>query len=129
MVLSTVVGGMWEIAASTAAFCSWESVGGIPAQRLSASSSQRISGWDDDSQRAMGWDGTVTPNAASLWARSELRTDWNPGRGNGCGLSAGLVFRRGGMVNSEEGRRVRTTVHRRGREVIQAVALQIVLTS
>jgi hypothetical protein len=32
-------------------------------------------------------------------------------------------------VSSEEQGGVRTTVHRRGREVIQAVALQIVLTS
>jgi hypothetical protein len=54
MVLFTVVGGMWERAASTAAFCSWERVGGIPALHLSARSSQRISGWDDDSQRTMG---------------------------------------------------------------------------
>jgi hypothetical protein len=66
MVSVTVVVGMWAMAASTAAFCSWERVGGIPALRLSARSSHRISGWEDDSQRAMGWDGTVTPSAASL---------------------------------------------------------------
>jgi hypothetical protein len=74
MVLLMVTGGMWEIAASTAAFCSWERVGGTLARHLSASNSQRISGWDDDSQHAMGWEGTVTPNAASLCARSELST-------------------------------------------------------
>jgi hypothetical protein len=102
MVSSTVEVGMWAIAASTAAFCSWERVGGTPALRRSASSSQRISGWEDDSQRAMGWEGTVTPKAASLWARSEFRTVWNPGRGIGCGLSAGLVFRQGGMLCREE---------------------------
>jgi hypothetical protein len=44
----------------------------------------------------------MTPKAASLWARSEFRTDWNPRRGIGCGLSAGLVFRRGGMLGREE---------------------------
>jgi hypothetical protein len=102
MVLSMTEGGIWEIAASTAAFCSWESEGGTPARRCSASSSHRISGWDEDSQRAMGWEGTVTPNAASLCARSEFRMVWNPGRGNGWGLSAGLVFRQGGMMNDED---------------------------
>jgi hypothetical protein len=78
--------------------------GAMPARLRSASNSQRISGCEDDSQRAIGWDGIVTPNAASLWARSELRTVWNPGRGRGWGLSAGLVLRRGGMVRSEERR-------------------------
>jgi hypothetical protein len=70
----------------------------MPARRFSARSSQRISGCEDDSQRAMGWEGILTPRAASLCARSELRTVWNPGRGKGWGLSAGLVLRRGGMV-------------------------------
>jgi hypothetical protein len=83
MVLSTTVGGICAMAASTAAFCSWEREGAMPARLLSASSSQRISGCEDDSQRVMGWDGIITPNAASLWARSELRTVWNPGRGRG----------------------------------------------
>jgi hypothetical protein len=101
MVSLTTASGMCAMAASTAAFCSWESETGKPAQRLSASNSQRISGWEDDSQHAMGWEGIVTPNAASLWAKSELRTVWNPGLGGGWGLSAGLVFRRGGMMNDE----------------------------
>jgi hypothetical protein len=83
MVLSTTEVGMCAMAASTAAFCSWEREGAIPARRRSARSSQRISGCDDDSQRAMGWEGTLTPRAASLCARSELRIVWNPGRGGG----------------------------------------------
>jgi hypothetical protein len=74
----------------------------------------------------MGWDGTVTPRAASLWARSEFSTDWNPGQGSGWGLSAVLVLQRGGMLEDTEGEEVRTRLHRRGRKVIQAVALQYV---
>jgi hypothetical protein len=83
MVSFTTLGGMCAMAASTAACCSWEREGAIPARRRSARSSQRISGCEDDSQRAMGWEGTLTPRAASLCARSELSTVWNPGRGGG----------------------------------------------
>jgi hypothetical protein len=44
MVLSTTAGGLCAIAASTAAFCSWDREGATPARLLSASNSQRISG-------------------------------------------------------------------------------------
>jgi hypothetical protein len=96
------------MAASTAAFCSCESEGGMPARRHSARSSHRISGWLDDSHRAMGWEGTVTPRAASLWARSEFSTVWKPG-GGGFPPSRGLL----------------SLVFRRGRDMIREVVLEM----